>query len=278
MKKRILGIALSCVLLCGCSLFDTGQPVGESSMEEGSLLVESSAWEEESQLLYIEEQESQGQSSVEEDAVVSQPRAESSAPSSKAGQQAQARPESSVAGPVVSQAAPKETPQIQSGAASPSGGTQLQGAVGTNTSGEDMSGVSAEIIRLINQERARLGLGTLTYDAKLTQGAAIRSREMYRNNYFAHTRPNGAGWQTVLQQDVPITYRSAGENLARVEHNMPDYDPAQDPQYWYDTWEGSPGHYENMVKPEFTHVGVSIHYQVKNDMVVAVATTLFASY
>jgi len=138
--------------------------------------------------------------------------------------------------------------------------------------------VETEVIGLINAERRALGLEALKYDNKLEQAARIRSRELYQNNYFAHTRPNGDLWQTVLKADVPVAYVTAGENLAQVEHNMPDYDPAYDAGYWYETWEGSPTHYDNMVRPGFTHVGVGIYYRVRNGLTVAYAATIFASY
>lgn len=161
---------------------------------------------------------------------------------------------------------PKATnPTASSSTASPGQSTALEA-------------VEREILVLVNAERASLGLGSLAYDANLTKAARIRSKELYDNNYFAHTRPNGDVWSTVLKKDVPLNTSAAGENLAQIEHNMPDRDPTYEADYWFSTWKNSPSHYENMIRAGFTHAGVAIYYKKENGMIYAYATNLFATY
>jgi len=226
-------------------------PYQEEELESSSEIVESepesTALESETEVIYAEPESSTGTASS------SSSQSTSSSMASSESQSAPGAPESSLA------------------ANPPATSTET-------SSGSGLESVELQIIDLINAERKSQGLSALTYDANLSKASLIRSKELYQNSYFAHTRPNGDSWQTVLKVDVPISYTLAGENLAEVEHNMPDYDPALDAAHWFTTWKNSPSHYENIVRSGFTHVGVAIYYQEKNGMVHAYATTIFAAY
>ena len=136
--------------------------------------------------------------------------------------------------------------------------------------------VEQGIIDAINEERRSLGLNELQYDERLRSAARIRSRELYRSGVWAHTRPKGDPWQTVLKEDIPVAYHSAGENLANVEYNDPRVELHTDPEWWFEEWKSSPGHYENICRPEFTHIGAGLYWIEREDgMIVAYATTIF---
>ncbi|RKJ57534.1 CAP domain-containing protein [bacterium 1XD42-1] len=139
-----------------------------------------------------------------------------------------------------------------------------------------LSDIESEVLALQNQERARLGLPELQYDPELHNAARIRSRELCQAGVFAHTRPDGRQWNTVLIEDVPYDYLSAGENLAIVESSDPNIDLPEDPDFWVDGWINSPSHYKNMVRAEYNRAAVGIYKVVRNGETCAIATTVFA--
>lgn len=146
-----------------------------------------------------------------------------------------------------------------------------------NVSGANfLSDVESQVLQLQNEERARLGLQPLQYDADLQAAARIRSRELCRAGMFAHTRTDGRDWYTVLKEDVPYAYKSAGENLGTAEYNDPTVHLATDPDFWVDSWIDSPPHYKNMIRSEYNRAGVGIYSVVRDEMTYAYATTIFA--
>lgn len=112
-------------------------------------------------------------------------------------------------------------------------------------------GMADELLKLINQERAKAGLEPLrTYDT-LTQAANIRAGELI--TYYGHTRPDGTQYHTVLDETGASRNISAsGENIA--------HGTARTASRIMELWMNSPGHRANILKPEFTHVGVSCVY------------------
>lgn len=139
-----------------------------------------------------------------------------------------------------------------------------------------LSKVETAVLKLQNQERARLGLQPLELDPNLQSAARIRSREMYKNGYFAHERPDGQNWSTVITEDIPIDFISAGENLCTTEYDNDYLDNADNASFWVQQWIDSPTHYENMIKPEFNRAGVGIYCITKNGITTAYATTLYS--
>jgi len=107
------------------------------------------------------------------------------------------------------------------------------------------SAYAAEVVRLVNVERAANGLAPLTMDNNLSAAAAIRAQEI--NVQFGHTRPNGLSCFSVLQE-LGISYRAAGENIAIGQPS-----PAQVVQAWMD----SPGHRANILG-DYTRIGVGV--------------------
>lgn len=139
-----------------------------------------------------------------------------------------------------------------------------------------LSKVEKKVIELTNDERERNSLNRLETDSTLGEAARIRSRELYENDHFDHTRPNGDSWVTVLTQDLLYAFHHAGENLASVEYNDPSGTYAYDGDYWVTTWIESPPHYENMLRDTYTKIGVGIYLAQEGDMTIAYATTIFS--
>lgn len=155
-----------------------------------------------------------------------------------------------------------------------------QSTSAVNVTGDNfLASVESSIIDEINTERRSLGLVELQFDSNLKAASRIRSRELCQNDVWGHVRPNGDSWVTVIEKDVPLAYKTAGENLATVKFNDPDISPHTDASWWFQEWKNSPPHYEAICKPEFTHVGAGVYYEELEDgSTVAYATTIFTKY
>lgn len=183
---------------------------------------------------------------------------------------------------IIKQVYPQQLQNEQAAPGQPAG-TEEPKAQETATvavTGDNFLGsVESSIIDEINAERRSLGLGELTFDENLKAASRIRSRELCQNDVWGHVRPNGDSWVTVIEKDVPLPYKTAGENLATVEFNDPDISPHTDASWWFEEWKNSPPHYEAICKPEFTHVGAGVYYEERDDgSIVAYATTIFTKY
>ena len=114
--------------------------------------------------------------------------------------------------------------------------------------GADASVVSyeQEVIRLVNEIRVQNGLKPLTYNWELGRVARYKSQDMHDNRYFSHTSPvYGTPFQMI--KNFGITYRSAGENIARGQKT---------PKAVVDAWMNSSGHRANILSSSFTEIGV----------------------
>lgn len=103
-----------------------------------------------------------------------------------------------------------------------------------------------EVVRLVNAIRVQNGLPALTYNWELSRVARYKSQDMKDNRYFSHTSPvYGTPFQMI--KDFGITYRSAGENIARGQNS---------PQAVVNAWMNSSGHRANILNASFTQIGV----------------------
>ena len=113
----------------------------------------------------------------------------------------------------------------------------------------ELTGVSAyeqEVVRLVNQERARYGLDALTIRADLCRYARVKSQDMHDSGYFSHTSPN-YGTPFEMMRSFGITYAHAGENIA-----MGYSSPAAVVSAWMD----SESHRANILSASYTQLGV----------------------
>ena len=105
-----------------------------------------------------------------------------------------------------------------------------------------------EVVRLVNAERRKAGLAPLTEDWQLSRVARYKSEDMRDRGYFSHTSPTyGSPFQ--MMKSFGISYRSAGENIARGYKT---------PSAVVNGWMSSSGHRANILSPSFTHIGVGL--------------------
>lgn len=118
------------------------------------------------------------------------------------------------------------------------------------------------IVELTNLERQKAGARPLTVDDLLRRTARGHSDDMIYRAFFDHVNPDGLD----SASRIAITHRRlvarmTGENIAAKSGNDGS-DPkkiAHDMMYLPKVgWMNSPGHRENILKPEYTHVGVGV--------------------
>ena len=78
----------------------------------------------------------------------------------------------------------------------------------------DPATFEAEVISLVNQERARYGLYPLVLNNALTMAARGHSRDMADNDFFNHVGSDGSGFVERIQRAGYTSICAAGENIA----------------------------------------------------------------
>ena len=107
-------------------------------------------------------------------------------------------------------------------------------------------GIEVQVQQLVNNERSKAGLKPLQMDWELQRTARVKACDMAENKYFSHQSPTYGSPFDMMKQ-FGITYKTAGENIAEGQRT---------PQEVMQAWMNSQGHRENIMKPEYTHIGV----------------------
>ena len=120
----------------------------------------------------------------------------------------------------------------------------------SNTASANDFNMENEAVYLLNVLREEHGLQPLSWNpsSNLQQAAELRAMEL--KEYFSHTRPDGSSCFTVLEE-FGLRYRNCGENIA--------YGTNLGPQDVTEMWINSPGHYKNMITPEFEEIGLACY-------------------
>ncbi|MFB7052177.1 CAP domain-containing protein [Streptomyces vinaceus] len=110
------------------------------------------------------------------------------------------------------------------------------------------SGPAAEVVALVNQERAKVGCSALTVNPELTAAALNHSQDMASHSTMSHTGSDGS---------------DPGERITRSGFNWMTY--GENVAYGYSTpeqvmtgWMNSPGHRENILNCAFKEIGVGL--------------------
>ncbi|MEU4090657.1 sigma-70 family RNA polymerase sigma factor [Streptomyces aureus] len=107
----------------------------------------------------------------------------------------------------------------------------------------------AQVVALVNKERAAAGCGPVTEDPQLEDAAQAHSDDMAARDFFEHTNPDGAdpGQRITAAGYHWSTY---GENIAMGQ---------QTPAAVMNSWMNSPGHRANILNCSFKNIGVGVH-------------------
>ncbi len=105
------------------------------------------------------------------------------------------------------------------------------------------------VLNLVNAERKKQGLQSLTLSTKLTNVATMKAKDMAVNNYFDHNSPTyGSPFQ--MMQKYGISYHAAGENIAAGQRT---------PEEVMQAWMNSSGHRANILNSSYTQLGVGYY-------------------
>ena len=143
----------------------------------------------------------------------------------------------------------------------------------------DITKIKSGFLRLVNEERAHVGVGTLKSHSVLNSYANTRSREIL--NTFSHTRPNGEPFYSIINPNE-YAYYNIGENIQYTSHmgshsfTKADLFVGRDDQIvaaytvMFNNFKNSPGHYANMINSNFTETGVGISYRIDENTGMAI--------
>jgi uncharacterized protein YkwD len=110
------------------------------------------------------------------------------------------------------------------------------------------------IVCLLNAERAKHGLVALRHHPLLELASQRHSDDMVRRKYYEHETPDGVDPQMRMSA-VGYSPRWTGENLYTGTGS--EATPVRALKGWME----SPGHRANILRPEFTEVGVGIAFE-----------------
>ncbi|EFM08686.1 SCP-like extracellular [Paenibacillus curdlanolyticus YK9] len=127
-------------------------------------------------------------------------------------------------------------------------GTTTKPSTGAGTT-TNASAFAQQVVTLVNQERAKVGLAALSTDSLLTTVATDKAKDMYNNNYFSHTSPT-YGSPFDMMRAYGVSYSYAGENIAKGQRT---------PQEVMTAWMNSAGHKANILSQNFKKIGVAYY-------------------
>jgi uncharacterized protein YkwD len=120
-------------------------------------------------------------------------------------------------------------------------------------SSDDLTTPRVAILCLLNQERARYGLAALRQNAVLELASQRHSEDMGARDFFEHDTPEGVDPSTRTHAaGYAAVGVYVGENIYWGEEAMGT--PVKAVEGWMD----SPGHRENILRPQFAEVGVGV--------------------
>ncbi len=108
--------------------------------------------------------------------------------------------------------------------------------------------IAADVAELTNENRTDHGLPALSVDPLLTEAAQLKAEDMAKRSYYAHISPDGKSPLYWLNK-VGYKYLNAGENLVIDRTTSEEA---------VDAWMDSPDHRENILRPQFTEIGIGV--------------------
>ena len=115
----------------------------------------------------------------------------------------------------------------------------------------------AEVVAIVNTERAEAGCAAVTSDDRLTAAARGHSADMAARGYFSHTTPEGVQFSTRIT-NAGYRWSGAGENIAKGQRT---------PAEVMTGWMNSPGHKANILNCGFKNIGVGVAADAQGSLV-----------
>jgi uncharacterized protein YkwD len=113
----------------------------------------------------------------------------------------------------------------------------------------EQAAAEAEVLKLVNEERAKVGCSAVAANSALRELAEDFSEEMAERDFFDHTDPSGATpWDRAEKAGITDL---GGENIARGQATAAAV---------MEAWMNSPGHRANILNCDFKTLGVGVHF------------------
>ncbi len=122
------------------------------------------------------------------------------------------------------------------------------------------------VVAATNNERVSAGHAPLSPNAKLNTAARIKLQHMFDNQYFAHNGPDGTT-PSHWVDNAGYAYKLTGENLALGDFS--------DDTNLVTAWMNSPGHRANILKAEFTDIGIAVGKGIFDEQETWLAVQVF---
>ncbi|MFG2978145.1 CAP domain-containing protein [Streptomyces sp. NPDC048331] len=110
------------------------------------------------------------------------------------------------------------------------------------------SGSVAQVLALVNQERAAAGCSAVSLNAKLTKAAQDHSADMASHSNMSHTGSDGSDPGARITR-AGYTWSTYGENVAYGYST---------PEKVMEGWMNSQGHRENILNCSFKEIGIGL--------------------
>lgn len=108
-----------------------------------------------------------------------------------------------------------------------------------------------ELLRLVNEERAKVSVAPLVLDERLNKSAQQKADDMLTRNYYEHVDPDGRHGYDIAHEYAPDICKKPAENLNMASNAT----IASDVVF---SWATSESHYKAMVNEEFKYTGFGI--------------------
>jgi uncharacterized protein YkwD len=131
----------------------------------------------------------------------------------------------------------------------------------------DADQLSARLFELMNDERKRAHRNVLQQDPRLAAVALAHSQDMQRNNFVAHTSPTtGTAVDRVKRAGIrtPLVLENIGRGYSADEIHRGLME--------------SPGHRENILNPDATHVGMGAIVMREDQQSAYLVTEVFGRF
>ena len=119
----------------------------------------------------------------------------------------------------------------------------------------DVTQLEHTVLCLVNRERTSRGLRRLRSNDRLANAARKHSRDMDERKFFSHDSPGG---RSLLDRVKRAGYRGGSRGLFVGENIAWGSGSYATPAEILDGWMHSPGHRANILRREFTEIGVGV--------------------
>ncbi len=126
---------------------------------------------------------------------------------------------------------------------------------------------NSTILNLTNNQRALNNLKVLSENDNLNAAAYAKAQDMFKNQYFEHTSPQGKTPWTFIN-NAGYDYAYAGENLAIDFENLKDTN---------DALMKSPTHKANILNTKYTEMGTATVTGQFNGRVTTITVEMFGT-